>query len=232
MSGAGIKGVLFDKDGTLFDFARTWEAWALAFVRKIAKDDAQAQALGDAVGFDLVTARFSTDSIVIAGSPDEIATALLPHLPGQTLSGLLFVMNSEAAKAPQIEVTPLVPFLTGLKAAGLRVGVATNDAEAPARAHLGEAGVTELFDFIAGYDSGHGAKPGPGQLRAFASAMGLEAEVCAMVGDSLHDLRAGRAAGFKTVGVLTGMASADVLQPFADVILPDISHLPGWLGHG
>ena len=27
-----IKGVLFDKDGTLFDFAATWEAWAASFL--------------------------------------------------------------------------------------------------------------------------------------------------------------------------------------------------------
>jgi len=33
----------------------------------------------------------------------------------------------------------------------------------------------------------------------------------------------------QTVGVLTGPASADVLAPHADAVLPDIGHLPGWL---
>jgi phosphoglycolate phosphatase len=51
-----------------------------------------------------------------------------------------------------------------------------------------------------------------------------------MVGDSTHDLIAGRAAGMGTVAVLTGMASTSDLAPFADLVLPDIGHLPAWLG--
>ncbi|EPX85444.1 HAD-superfamily hydrolase, subfamily IA, variant 1 family protein [Salipiger mucosus DSM 16094] len=51
-----------------------------------------------------------------------------------------------------------------------------------------------------------------------------------MVGDSTHDLIAGRAAGMQCVGVLTGPAAAEDLASQADVVLPDIGHLPGWLG--
>ena len=50
-----------------------------------------------------------------------------------------------------------------------------------------------------------------------------------MVGDSRHDLISGRAAGMATVAVLTGIAGAGELAPHADVVLPDIGHLPGWL---
>lgn len=107
--------------------------------------------------------------------------------------------------------------------------MATNDAIAPARAHLSDAGIDGLFDFIAGSDSGHGAKPEPGQMLAFAAASGLAPYRIAMVGDSAHDLHAGRAAGMICVGVLTGMAGPDTLAPLADVVLPDIGHLPAWL---
>ena len=123
----------------------------------------------------------------------------------------------------------MVPYLKRLRGGGFRLGVATNDAEAPARAHLERAGTVHLFDFIAGYDSGFGAKPGAGQLIGFANAMGLAPQDCVMVGDSRHDLGAGRRAGFATVGVLTGMAKAKELQDLADVVLPDIGHLPDWL---
>jgi len=50
-----------------------------------------------------------------------------------------------------------------------------------------------------------------------------------MVGDSLHDLHAGRAAGMQCVAVLTGVAEAAELGPAADIVLPDIGHLAAWL---
>jgi phosphoglycolate phosphatase len=50
-----------------------------------------------------------------------------------------------------------------------------------------------------------------------------------MVGDSTHDLHAGRAAGMRTIGVLTGAAVAAQLSPFADVVLRDIGEIPAWL---
>ncbi len=50
-----------------------------------------------------------------------------------------------------------------------------------------------------------------------------------MVGDSLHDLHAARAAGMVAIGVLTGMADAATLDQSADVVLGSIAELPGWL---
>ncbi|MGB3148663.1 MAG: HAD hydrolase-like protein, partial [Paracoccaceae bacterium] len=58
---------------------------------------------------------------------------------------------------------------------------------------------------------------------------GLAAGEVAMVGDSLHDLQSGRAAGMRTVAVLTGIAKRAELEPFADVVLADIGQLPEWI---
>ena len=66
-------------------------------------------------------------------------------------------------------------------------------------------------------------------LLAFCRAVGVVPGQAVMVGDSPHDLVAGRAAGMVTVGVLTGPNGADALKPHADCILPDIGHLPDWL---
>lgn len=227
---AMVQAILFDKDGTLFDFAATWEAWAEAFLlRAAAQDRARAAALGGHIGFDLAARRFAPDSIVIAGTPGEVAEILLPHLPGHKLTTLLRLLNEEAEAAPQAQAVPLAPLLDGLRARGLRLGVMTNDTESVARAHLGEAGVIDRFDFVAGFDSGHGAKPSPAPLLAFCAHVGIDPAHAVMVGDSTHDLIAGRGAGMTTIGVLTGMAGPDVLSPHADVILPDIGHIPSWI---
>lgn len=227
---ADIGGILFDKDGTLFDFHNTWVPWAAAFLHRVCDgDDIRAAAIGAEIGFDYVNRSFAPDSIVIASTSGEIVRKLAPSFPDMTTRALGDMLNEEAALAPQAEAVPLIPFLDGLRARGLKIGVATNDAEAPALAHLGANNIVEKFDFIAGFDSGYGGKPAPGQLNAFCEAVGIAPARVAMVGDSTHDLRAGMAAGMTCIGVLTGMAGYDELAPLADIVLPDIGHIPGWL---
>jgi len=226
-----IDALLFDKDGTLFDFAATWGAFGNSVLQHLSAGDTQRAAiLGDVIGFDPRTGTYASDSVVIAGTVEEIVDVLVRHLPEWSRAGLIQYLNAESARAPQIEAVALVPFLQDLKRAGKKLGVATNDGESSAREHLASVGVGDLFDFVAGYDSGHGHKPGPGQLLAFAEHVGIDPAKIAMVGDSLHDLRAGRAAGMTTVGVLTGLATSRELEPLADVVFPDIGHIPAWLG--
>lgn len=227
---SAIRGVLFDKDGTLFDFAATWVAWIEEMLlRNCGGDRDRAKAAGMTIGFDLNERRFAENSIFIAGTSAQVAAALHPHFPDPTPAALQARLDAEAASAPQRAAVPLKPLLSALRDRGLKLGVATNDAEHPARAHLTEAGVAELFDFIAGFDSGHGGKPEPGQLLAFARAVDLPPARIAMVGDSLHDLHAAAAAGMVPVAVLTGLAERAELAPHAEVVLPDIGHLPDWL---
>lgn len=228
--GRDILAICFDKDGTLFDFGATWEGWAESFLlRATGNDRARAIRVGGEIGFDMDTRTFQPDSLVIANTPAEIAAAMIPHFPETTHGALLEMMNAEAESATQIQVVPLVSYLGGLRAQGMKLGVATNDAEVPALAHLESVGIRNHFDFIAGFDSGHGAKPGPGQLLAFAEMVRVNPTQIVMVGDSAHDLIAGRAAGMATIGVLTGIAGASDLAPHADVVLPDIGHIPDWL---
>lgn len=224
-----VCGVLFDKDGTLFDFAATWEAWCKRFLDQIADDRAHATRLAAAIGFDHVAEQFMPGSVVVAGTPNQVAQALLPDLPQLTLDELMAIVNTAAAQAPQVPAVPLAPLLGDLRTRGLCLGVATNDAEAPARAHLDQAGVTDFFDFIAGFDSGYGSKPDAGQLLAFAAAVAHPPAALVMVGDSTHDLIAGQAAGMRCVGVLSGVAGRTELSAHADVVLDDISALPAWI---
>ena len=57
-----IRGLLFDKDGTLFNFKATWGDWSARLVRSLAEDDeGLASRLADAIGFDLQTAEFAAE---------------------------------------------------------------------------------------------------------------------------------------------------------------------------
>ena len=193
--------------------------------------------------------REATDRYLAHFLADRVGAEFEGRITGVTASGLFIRLEEtgadgfcpasriseeywayqEAAQAPQAEAVPLIPFLESLRGRELALGVATNDAEAPALAHLTAAGVVGHFDFIAGSDSGYGGKPAPGQLLGFCAETGVPPDETIMVGDSLHDLKAGRAAGMRTFGVLTGLATQSELAPFADVVCPDIGHLPAWL---
>ena len=225
-----IRGLLFDKDGTLFDFRATWGGWTRAVIDDLSGGDAaRAHAVAGALGFDTATGVFQPDSPVIAHTVAEIASDLLPHLPGESLEPLVERLNGHAMVSRMVPAVELKPLFARFQAMGLKIGLATNDAEAPARAHLAQAGISDAFDFIAGFDSGWGGKPEDGQMRAFLAKTGLQPAEAAMVGDSLHDLDAGRAAGMRTVAVLTGIAPRDRLAPHADVVLDTIDGLPDWV---
>ncbi|MGR3539913.1 MAG: HAD family hydrolase [Hasllibacter sp.] len=225
-----IRGLLFDKDGTLFGFQETWGAWAADLARELAAGDAgRLEAIGAAMRLDLGTARFAPDSPVIAGTIAEQVALLLPLLPDWTGPRLEAHLARRAASAVPRPAAELPALMAALRGRGLALGVATNDGEAPARRHLEIAGIADAFEWIAGYDSGHGAKPAPGQLLGFLSATGLGADEVAMIGDTTHDLHAAAAIGMPAVAVLTGPAPAAELAPHAEVVLPDISYLPDWL---
>jgi len=237
MRRAAIRGVLFDKDGTLFDFAATWRAATHALLAALAPGDAALQrALGLAVGFDPLSGRFTAGSALVAGSARDIAAAWGALLPGIDARGVetraAAVARDSAGPTLSPAADDLPGLLDGLRGAGLALGVATHDAEDSARRHLAAVGALDRFDFIAGYDSGHGHKPGPGMVLAFAAHVGLAPHAVAMVGDSAHDMGAARAAGALAVAVLTGPASEADLAPLADVVLPSIADLPGWLAAG
>ncbi|OWU82895.1 phosphatase [Oceanicola sp. 22II-s10i] len=225
-----IDGIIFDKDGTLFDFGATWNAWAGRVIEDSSGGDPEiARRVADSMRYDLEARTFLPDSPVIAGTNREAAELVVQGNPALSVEETEVLLMTRAAEAPQVSAVPLVPLLSALRDRGLRIGLMTNDTEFSARAHLDAAGVTDLFDMVIGFDSGYGAKPDPDPLLAFAAQMDLTPARVAMVGDSTHDLIAGRAAGMIPVAVLTGMAQRGELEEFADLVLPDIGHIPGWL---
>ncbi len=228
-----IKGLLFDKDGTLFDFHKTWGVWCGEVIDAMAADDADvADRLATVLMFDRSENRFLKESPVIAGTLGELADMVQTVFPDRDHGALYEELKTSATGVEMVPAVPLVPLMEAFLSRDLKLGIATNDAESAARAHLDRAGIETQFHFIAGYDSGFGGKPEPGMLLAFADQMGLDPAEVAMVGDTTHDLHAGLAAGMVRVAVLTGMADHADLAPHADIVLKDIGEIPAWLEAG
>ncbi|GAA3853621.1 HAD family hydrolase [Celeribacter arenosi] len=226
-----VEAILFDKDGTLFDFQKTWAAWVRDLIDQFADGDAQVRAaLCGVMGFDYGAVAFLPDSPVIAGTAGEqvaLIRSVVPHLSEAQIRAI-----SRAAMGALVPVVvgDLAGLLARLAARGVRFAVVTNDGEDEARRQIADQGLEAVFDVIIGYDSGWGGKPAPEGCLAAARALGVDPRACVMVGDSTHDLDAGRAAGMRTVAVLTGVAGRADLAPYADVVLDDIHGLAGLLG--
>ena len=227
-----IKGLVFDKDGTLFHYAGTWVVWCENVLDDLsAGDAAKKQELADAVGFDVQARAFLPGSLIVNASAGEINQVWVDLLPGKTMADVDQVAIKHLESLPSLPVCDLKALFSDMRQAGLKLGLVTNDYEQAAWQQLNAEGIAELFDFVAGFDSGHGAKPAAGPLLAFGAATGLSMADVAMVGDSTHDLGAGRAAVVgMNIGVLTGPAVEADIAHLADVVLGDISEIPHHLG--
>lgn len=233
---ARIAGVLFDKDGTLFDFHDSWSAIAESMLDRLAPDPVARIEMARAAGYDPQARRFVAGSVIVAEPTSALARLWARWRPDLGPGRIEAAANRAAAAAADHPgfLSPAVADLGGLldrlRDRGLVLGVATHDEEHAARRQLGALGIIDRFAFIAGYDSGHGLKPGPGMLSAFAAHTGLSPARIAVVGDSRHDLEMVSAAGAAlAVGVLTGPARHADLAPHADQILDTIEALPALL---
>lgn len=221
-------GILFDKDGTLFDFEATYAPATAGVVRALAKNEEMAAEMAAAVGFDLAQGRFSRSSVVIAGTAADMARVWGPMIGvagDAALAAKVDQLYEHHARESMALFDNAGEVLQRLVAEGFKVGLATNDAEANGRSHLKAAAIDHHFSFVAGYDSGHGAKPLPGMVLAFARECGVGPHSIVMVGDSVHDLRAARAGGAVAVGIATGIASAQDLAPHADHVVHSLGEL-------
>lgn len=225
-----VDALIFDKDGTLFDYHATWSAASAGLIEDLAAgDEILRSRLADFMDFDLALGRFRPTSPIIACTNRQAAEILNLAMPDRDVDQLEIDLEDFAAEAPLAQAVPLVPLMQDFRDMGLILGVMTNDSERGARANLSHAGVHDAFHIIVGFDSGLGAKPDPDPLLAISAHAGVVPSRCAMVGDSTHDLIAGRAAGMHTIAVLTGVADKEELCPYADVVLRDIGEIPAWL---
>jgi phosphoglycolate phosphatase len=73
-------------------------------------------------------------------------------------------------------------------------------------------------------------KPSPEALIQCVEALDLEMRDCIIVGDSVNDVRAGKAAGARTVALLSGLfLREELIKDCPDLILLDVSELPDYI---
>lgn len=231
---ATMRAILFDKDGTILDFEATWGPLYRTLALDLAGGDpARATAMLIAGGLDEETGRMRSGSVLGAGTTADIVRLWYPELAGEAFDAVSARIDA-SFRAHGQHASVLVPgaaeVLAELAAMGIAMGVATNDATDAAMAAMAAVGLDGYLPYVFGYDSVPHPKPAPDIVLAFAAATGIDPSDIAVVGDNRYDMEMARAAGAgAAIGVLTGNSGADDLAAYADVVLPSIRELPGWL---
>lgn len=226
-----ISALLFDKDGTILDFYKTWIPINREMARDAAGgDDVLAAELLRAGGHDPETDIIAPGAVLSAAGVEGITACFARALGERAPPDLRDIVRRNFRDGGAKHATPIEGALGEIgkmRARGYRLGLATNDTMDGLHASLGRySDVSVEFDFLVGCDSGHGAKPEPGMGLAFAAAMGIDPAACAIIGDAIHDLDMGKRAGFgMRIGVLTGPAQRHDLEPHADVVIDSVLDL-------
>lgn len=91
-----------------------------------------------------------------------------------------------------------------IKAAGLQTGLVTSKNRQGALRGLRLVGLEALMDVMVCADEVTNPKPHPEPVEKALALLGADPATTVYVGDSIHDMRAGRAAGVRTAAVLWG----------------------------
>lgn len=228
-----VKGVLFDKDGTLIDFRATWVPAFRGITAELAARVGGGPALADALllraGYDVAADSFAEESPLLWATNAQIAAlwAALPELaPVPDVHAVVERHFSDQERYPPQPVGDLGPLLDRLRARGLKLGLATMDSTLQAELTAERLTIRDRLDFITGADGGFGLKPEPGMVLGFCAACGLDPAEVVMVGDTHADLVMARNAGCAlAVAVLTGATPPHHLTPLADHVLADVHEL-------
>jgi phosphoglycolate phosphatase len=229
-----MRGILFDKDGTLLDFEASWSGVYRELCLGLAEGNADAaEAMLIAGGLDPVTRRFRSGATLAAGTTVDIVRVWYPEFSDDEERAMveridqIFHENGVRCSVP---VPDLTPTLDALAKAGLAMGVATNDGTAATRAALAALGIARFLPHVFGYDSVPNPKPAPDIVYAFSKAIGARPSEIVVVGDNPHDIEMARSAGAgAAIGVLTGNSDREHLAPLADAVLESVRDLPSWL---
>jgi len=214
-----VAAVIFDLDGTLIDSIDIY----FTIVEKALKR--------------LNLPAVSRNRILAAAESEEFKWELV--LPQEVLNRKEEIIDEAWAVineiAPQMFADNLDliqgagDIVENLSSNGLKIGLVTSTQRQYLETKmqpLKNAGVDDLFEAIITSDDVKKRKPAPDPLITCAQQLDMKPGNCVYVGDTTTDIKAGKAAGMRTVAVLTGFDEYEALEKEdPDAIIENVQNL-------
>ena len=122
--------------------------------------------------------------------------------------------------------------LAYLKAQGYKLGCVTNKAAQFTNPLLKDLGIYDNFEIVISGDTLEKKKPDPMPLLHAAEFFGVKPDKALMIGDSVSDVKAARAAGFNILCMTYGYNhGVDIREANPDVVIDSMAELPNILGN-
>ncbi|HEX8945012.1 MAG TPA: HAD-IA family hydrolase [Gemmatimonadaceae bacterium] len=212
--------ILFDLDGTLIDSIELILNSARYAFQKLDRDCPSDAEWLSGVGIPLFTMfrRYARDEA-------DCAALIAAYREYQ-------VIHHDRLTRCYDRVTETVEILRGR---GHDIGIVTSKSESLAMRGLVHVGLARHMDTIVGCDSSTRHKPDPEPVRIALHRLDASPENAIFVGDSVHDVLAGNAAGVHTAAALWGAFKRADLEPgepnaWLESVSDLVTLLDGWVG--
>lgn len=210
-------GILFDKDGTLVDFAELWLGWANEWVdtikEKCGEVDINQYELCKKIGLNREANQWDPEGPLAIGSNRDAEALFASYLYENGLpwnEAIACVIQSrETVDASYnekrcLKLTPgLASFLHQLDSASIPIGVITSDDTERAQRQLQILDIAKYFGCILGNDAVSKGKPFPDMAEEACRQLNILPQNTVIIGDSNGDMMTGKNARMLlNVGIL------------------------------
>ncbi|NWG04704.1 MAG: HAD family hydrolase [Syntrophaceae bacterium] len=210
----GIRAVIFDFDGTLAVLNIDFSLMRERIFDLMRHYDVQEKLIQEKYLLEIID---EVDQILWKENPSEAEDFY------QKAHDILHDIEMKAAETGRL-IPGTEAILKKLKDNGIKIGIITRNCEDAVRKVF--PNINDFCDVFVSRNSVKRVKPHPDHLTYVMELLKISGKESAMVGDHIIDVQAGKGAGMKTIGVLTGRTKKEEFEKAgADFVLGEATEI-------
>ncbi len=211
-----IKNIIFDMDGVLVDSEPVIEAAAIQGLKEYGVE-AKPEDFEPFIG--------AGEDRYIGGVAEKYGLTYKTEMKDRVYEIYLDIVEEKIKIFPEAKQV-----LNELQDTNFELALASSADQIKVEANLRQAGIDfALFKVIVSGDEVDNKKPAPDIYQYTASKMDVKPENCLVVEDSLHGVKAARAAGMKCAAVTTSFLQKELKEAGANFICENLSEIKAYV---